>query len=60
LTPPQPVEQWHSPLTQMPWLEHIGSKQSSEYQKQKGWGRLREKRYGIIELRYIDFLVSSR
>lgn len=29
LTPPQPVEQWHSPCTHTPCPEHMGSRQSS-------------------------------
>ena len=29
LVPPQPTEQWHSPLTQTPRPEHVGSMQST-------------------------------
>lgn len=29
LVPPQPTEQWHSPLTQTPRPEHVGSTQST-------------------------------
>lgn len=32
LTPPQPVEQWHSPCTHTPCPEHMGSRQSSAKQ----------------------------
>lgn len=28
-SPPQPGLQWHSPFTQMPLLEHVGSRQST-------------------------------
>lgn len=28
--PPQPTKQWHSPLTQTPRPEHVGSRQSTE------------------------------
>lgn len=35
LRPPQPGLQRHSPFTQTPWLEHVGSKQSTE-KKQRG------------------------
>lgn len=30
LIPPQPGLQWHSPWWQVPWPEHIGSRQSTE------------------------------
>lgn len=32
LVPPHPTEQWHSPLTQTPLLEHVGSMQSTSSQ----------------------------
>ena len=35
LRPPQPGLQRHSPFTQTPWLEQVGSKQSTE-KKQRG------------------------
>lgn len=31
-SPPQPGLQWHSPFTQMPLLEHVGSRQSTSAQ----------------------------
>ena len=30
-SPPQPGLQWHSPFTQMPLLEHVGSRQSTAF-----------------------------
>lgn len=32
-SPPQPGLQWHSPFTQMPLLEHVGSRQSTALNK---------------------------
>lgn len=36
LVPPHPTEQWHSPLTQTPRLEHVGSMQSTVTWKEDG------------------------
>lgn len=35
--PPQPGLQRHSPLTQTPWLEQVGSKQSTEKARGRVW-----------------------
>lgn len=37
LGPPQPGLQWHSPFTQMPLFEQVGSKQSTVYKRWKSW-----------------------
>lgn len=41
--PPQPGLQWHSPFTQMPLLEHVGSKQSTARGRTKS--DMREQKY---------------
>lgn len=38
--PPQPGLQRHSPLTQTPWLEQVGSKQSTEKSKEEKYSSL--------------------
>jgi len=39
LGPPQPGLQWHSPFTQMPLFEQVGSKQSTAYNTWESWVR---------------------
>lgn len=41
-SPPQPGLQWHSPFTQMPLLEHVGSMQSTGLSQQ--YTNLKEKK----------------
>lgn len=39
LVPPHPTEQWHSPLTQTPRPEHVGSMQSTVTRRKQNTGK---------------------
>ena len=53
LVPPQPTEQWHSPLTQTPRPEHVGSMQSTATQRRDntGWHQTSKDGAALSELR---------
>lgn len=59
LVPPHPTEQWHSPLTQTPRPEHVGSMQSTVTWKKENTGKdhskgeatLSKARYPVVERR---------
>lgn len=43
LAPPQPTEQWHSPRTQTPRPEHVGSMQSTVIWRREDGGQASSK-----------------
>lgn len=53
LVPPHPTEQWHSPLTQTPRPEHVGSMQSTVTRRKENTGKyLTSKGERLLQAKY--------